>query len=118
MKKKWYYKPGLSWERRKKFLLVFLLNVFLFFGVQAQTHRVTLNVKETSLEQVIKELEKQTGLQFFYSQDKIEKITGLSLQAKQEDFKTILDRLLKNTVLTFTVMDDVVVIKDREKTVS
>ena len=70
MKKKWYYKPGLSWERRKKFLLVFLLNVFLFFGVQAQTHRVTLNVKETSLEQVIKELEKQTGLQFFYSQDK------------------------------------------------
>ena len=56
MKKKWYYKPGLSWERRKKFLLVFLLNVFLFFGVQAQTHRVTLNVKETSLEQVIKEL--------------------------------------------------------------
>ena len=30
------------------------------FGVQAQTHRVTLNVKETSLEQVIKELEKQT----------------------------------------------------------
>ena len=31
MKKKWYYKPGLSWERRKKFLLVFLLNVFLFF---------------------------------------------------------------------------------------
>lgn len=65
MKKKWYYKPGLSWERRKKFLLVFLLNVFLFFGVQAQTHRVTLNVKETSLEQVIKELEKQTGLQFF-----------------------------------------------------
>ena len=96
MKKKWYYKPGLSWERRKKFLLVFLLNVFLFFGVQAQTHRVTLNVKETSLEQVIKELEKQTGLQFFYSQDKIEKITGLSLQAKQEDFKTILDRLLKH----------------------
>ena len=101
----------------KKFLLVFLLNVFLFFGVQAQTHRVTLNVKETSLEQVIKELEKQTGLQFFYSQDKIEKITGLSLQAKQEDFKTILDRLLKHA-LTFTVMDDVVVIKDREKTVS
>ena len=118
MKKKWYYKPGLSWERRKKFLLVFLLNVFLFFGVQAQTHRVTLNVKETSLEQVIKELEKQTGLQFFYSQDKIEKITGLSLQAKQEDFKTILDRLLKHTPLTFTVMDDVVVIKDREKTAS
>lgn len=118
MKKKWYYKPGLSWERRKKFLLVFLLNVFLFFGVQAQTHRVTLNVKETSLEQVIKELEKQTGLQFFYSQDKIEKITGLSLQAKQEDFKTILDRLLKHTPLTFTVMDNVVVIKDREKTVS
>lgn len=115
MKKKWYYKPGLSWERRKKFLLVFLLNVFLFFGVQAQTHRVTLNVKETSLEQVIKELEKQTGLQFFYSQDKIEKITGLSLQAKQEDFKTILDRLLKHTPLTFTVMDNVVVIKDREK---
>ena len=26
--------------------------------------------------------------------------------------------MLKNTVLTFTVMDDVVVIKDREKTVS
>ena len=99
-------------------MLVFLLNVFLFFGVQAQTHRVTLNVKETSLEQVIKELEKQTGLQFFYSQDKIEKITGLSLQAKQEDFKTILDRLLKHTPLTFTVMDNVVVIKDREKTVS
>ena len=74
MKKKWYYKPGLSWERRKKFLLVFLLNVFLFLGVQAQTHRVTLNVKETSLEQVIKELEKQTGLQFFYSQDKIERL--------------------------------------------
>ena len=29
MKKKWYYKPGLSWERRKKFLLVFLLS-FLY----------------------------------------------------------------------------------------
>ena len=89
----------------------------VFWGTSPDTPG-HLNVKETSLEQVIKELEKQTGLQFFYSQDKIEKITGLSLQAKQEDFKTILDRLLKNTVLTFTVMDDVVVIKDREKTVS
>ena len=43
MKKKWYYKPGLSWERRKKFLLVFLLYVFLFVWLLAQTHIVTLN---------------------------------------------------------------------------
>ena len=86
-----------------------------FWGTSPDTPGHSECRKKPSLEQVIKELEKQTGLQFFYSQDKIEKITGLSLQAKQEDFKTILDRLLKHTPLTFTVMDNVVVIKDREK---
>ena len=45
----------------------------VFWGTSPDTPG-HLNVKETSLEQVIKELEKQTGLQFFYSQDKSKRL--------------------------------------------
>lgn len=64
------------------------------------------------MEEIILVLRAQTGVRFFYSIDKIKSFDHLSVRAKDESLRDVLNRLLAGTGLTYTLLDDVVVIKD------
>ena len=97
--------------------LTFMLTLFLNMSVWAtgfsQESRVSLQMENVSLEKVILELKKQTGLRFFYSMDKIKEINRLSVKAENKMLKEVLDDLLRNTGLTYSLLDDVIVIRDK-----
>ena len=74
MRESWLYKHGIPIRVGKTFVFkmrVFLLSLFLLQGslfaniVGAQQHKVTLQMKDKELVEVITELRKQTGLRFF-----------------------------------------------------
>lgn len=78
-----------------------------------QGQLVTLKMQDASLAQVFLELKKQTNVRFFYSMDKIKSVQHLSVDVRHKDLGELLDSLLKNTGLTFTYVDGVVVVKDK-----
>ena len=120
MKKNWINRRGVPIHVLKKVFLMmkltFLLTVVLQVSTWAtgfsQENRVSLQMKDVSLETIILELREQTGIRFFYSIDKIKAIEHLSIDVKNEVLKDVLSRLLEGTGLTYTLLDDVIVIKD------
>ena len=119
MKKNWISRRGVPIHVLKKvflMMLTFLLTVVLQVSTWAtgfsQENRVSLQMKDVSLETIILELREQTGIRFFYSIDKIKAIDHLSIDVKNEVLKDVLSRLLEGTGLTYTLLDDVIVIKD------
>ena len=120
MKKKWikgYRIPILLSKKsflvmRLTLLLTVMLSVNAWATGVAQEAKVSLRMEDASLEEIILELREQTGVRFFYSIDKIKSFTHLSVDAEEESLRDVLNRLLEGTGLTYTLLDDVVVIKD------
>lgn len=123
MKKKRFYRlgvpicpPGKNFLKMKA---LFLFTLVFCFGVSAmanaQRNRITLNMRDVSLEQVLVQLKKQTAVRFFYSMDKIRNIRHLSVNVREKELGELLDGILENTGLSFTYVDDIIVIKDRVK---
>lgn len=124
MKESWLYKHGVPIRAGKKFVFrmrVFLLSLFLLQGslfanvVGAQQHKVTLQMKDKELVEVITELRRQTGLRFFYSMDKLKAAGKVSVDVKDGELAEVLDAVLTNTGLTYQVLNDVITIKSSEQ---
>ena len=87
MKKNWIIRCGVPIHVLKKVFLVMKLTFLLMIMLQVSTwatgfsqeSRVSLQMKDVSLEKVILELRDQTGIRFFYSIDKIKSIEHLSI---------------------------------------
>ncbi|MDL2319605.1 SusC/RagA family TonB-linked outer membrane protein [Alistipes sp. OttesenSCG-928-B03] len=74
--------------------------------------KVSMSMKNATLESVIKELKAQTGLSFFYSVDKVRTETK-SVNVRNASLDEVLRQVLAGTNLTYTIIEDVVVIKDK-----
>lgn len=124
MKESWLYKHGIPIRVGKTFVFkmrVVLLSLFLLQGslfasaVGAQQHKVTLQVKDKELLEVVNELRRQTGLRFFYSMDKLKAVGKVSVDVKDGELAEVLDAVLSNTGLTYQVLNDVITIKSSEQ---
>lgn len=94
-------------------VLTLLLNVSVWASGFSQENRVSLDMENVSLEKVILELRERTGYRFFYSMDKIKAVDHLTVKVKDQLLKDVLDELLRNTNMTYSLLDEVIVIKDR-----
>ena len=99
-----------------KFLILFLcISSFqLRANVYSQMAKVSLEVNNASLEQVIRLLEKESGYIFLYEDVQIEQVKGLKLKFKNEDLVVVLDECLGNSGLTYKFMNQTIVILRKE----
>ncbi len=99
-------------KKKSKLLLFFmlLLGVILANPVFAQEKKVTMKYEKISLEDVIWNLKKQTGLKFVYSTDDVKDIIVEKLDVKDASVEEVLNVCLANTKLTFQKKDKTVVI--------
>jgi len=93
-------------------LLVFLLPVS---AQQKNAQKVTLNVRNGTLESIIQSIMKQTSVRIVYNQELIQKAARMDFKASNEDLKPVVKRLLKGSNLTFVLQDDVMVIGPKEE---
>ena len=81
------------------------------FVIQAVAQNVTVKMKNSSFIQVAKEIQKQTELTFLYNDAKVGNITGLNPDfTNTTDVKAVLEYCLKNSGLTFSIVDNTVVV--------
>lgn len=98
---------------RLSFYLILLSFIQVSANVSAQ-QAVDLNLKNATLQDVLWEMQKQTGCVFVYSTADVEHVKLNGLSVKQQTVKEVLDRCLQRTGLTYEVRNDVIVIRRME----
>ena len=100
--------------RMARMTAVLLLLGFIQAGAQVAAQTVTISANKMPLEKVCKEIEKQTGYFFVYAKD-MEKSQPVSVQLKNEDLKTALNKVFDNSNLTYELVGKVVSVNTRRK---
>ena len=117
MKKKWDLLPKIWQYRKSKFFLRMKISmILLLVGVMhlsastfSQT-RVSLNMKDATVQEIFSKLEKMTNYTFLYKLNLVDKCGKMNVNATNKDFNQLLEDLLRPLGLSFTIDDQVVVI--------
>ncbi|MFX1704788.1 TonB-dependent receptor [Chitinophaga sp. CC14] len=100
------------------FLLISLGTQLLFAGaLTGQTARevkIDVQLENRSLQDVLTEIEKKSGLSFVYNDKLVAEYTRLSVSANRQPLSVVLDKLLKNTKLSYLQKDNLIIIVEKE----
>ncbi len=102
---------GLYDVRRKLLAFValcFFMGCTLLYAQEEK--RVTLQVENATMEDVLSIIKEQTGLKFVYSDEDMQSVGSITLSVKNVTVKEAIDRCLKGTALTASVRDNTIVI--------
>ncbi len=89
-------------------LLITALNVSA--AVYSQDTKFNISIKEKTLIEAIKLIEKQSNYRFFFSNNYQDLNTPVSLEAKDKNIDEVLSGLLSNKAITYKVMDNNIVV--------
>jgi TonB-linked SusC/RagA family outer membrane protein len=82
---------------------------------QKKEDKVTINIRNGTLEEIIQAIRKQTAVKIVYNQELVKRSPRLSLISKDEPLNGLMKRLLKGTALTFIMQEDVMIIAPKEE---
>ncbi|MCR9011542.1 SusC/RagA family TonB-linked outer membrane protein [Gabonibacter chumensis] len=103
-------------------ILLFVSFMPLSAALYSQNTKISLLVKESSLEKVFKLIEQQSDYLFVYNHEQVENNKRITVDIKDMEIKQVLDICLKDTGLYYELIDNTVIIqkrqKDEKKTVS
>lgn len=107
--------PRLSAKTVLIMKLTALLITIAFLQVHAAGHAqtVTLSRQQTSLEEIFKEIRKQTGYYFLYTDEQLSGAGKVTLEVKNVPLQHALDLCFRNQPLTYTIDNKIVIIKRR-----
>ncbi len=86
-------------------------------SIYAQTTRLSVNLSQVSIKDVIRFVEQKSEYVFFYSGDVYSELEqNVTVNAKSKTIDEILTSVLKNTDLTYTLNDRQVIINHQKET--
>lgn len=104
----------LNLKLKLKFLccLLVAVNMLSWADAYAQQQRVTLNAQSQELSVVLKEIERQTGYSFFFSNEILDVSKVVSIRTSNEPLETVIPKLL-GANYTFGIRDNYIVINEK-----
>ncbi len=112
----------LKWKGIGKTLLMMKLTAILLLAVClnasaiGNAQKVSLSEKNVSLEKVFKEIKRQTGYTFVYREMLLKKAKRVSVNLSNAPLEQVLDVCLQGQPLTYSIVNKIVVIKEKEVT--
>ncbi|MDR0765437.1 MAG: SusC/RagA family TonB-linked outer membrane protein [Odoribacteraceae bacterium] len=94
------------------FLFLLLLNLNVYSTVVGQRVAV-FQVKNATLEECLKKIEHLTGLGFFYNEQEVKKVTGITLDEKDIELHQLLEKIGVLSGFHHEIVDDIIVLKKR-----
>ncbi len=109
---------------KKIWLQMRLITILLFlitFCMQAETTysqnaKVNLNMKNVTLTEIFREIEKQSDYRFFYSNTRLNTSSKHDLKTDNSELNEVLDELFSDTDFTYALVDNYIVITSKENT--
>ncbi|MDN5288014.1 MAG: SusC/RagA family TonB-linked outer membrane protein [Mucilaginibacter sp.] len=100
-----------------KLTSILLLLLITRVSATSFAQEITLKRNNISLEQLFKEIKKQTGYDFLLSVDNITNKGFINADFKNTPLKDVLDKVLENKSLTYTIENKTILISAKEKSV-
>lgn len=91
-----------------------LLAVCLLSGNVSYSQKVSISRKNMPLAEVLKSIREQTGYNFIFSSDALEKALPVTLDVKNEDLEAVLKKIFDTQPLTYSINDKIIVVKPRK----
>ncbi len=122
MKKKWEMRNSFSGNYFAKLMLIMKITAFfmLFFAIHlsasvySQQTRLKVDFNQATIKDVMTEIERQTGLTFFYSPDILNTSQTVTVNSRSMSLEDILMLVSRQTGLSIEVIRDQVVVKKNE----
>ena len=92
------------------FLLFVCMSMMPFMVQAQQNENVTLNVNNETVENVLGDLSKQTGLKFFYDQSVVDNAPYVTIHAVDVPLQTVLNEIGAQTQLSFNRDNNTIVV--------
>lgn len=96
--------------------LMILSIAFLVLSGFNGTMKVTLSMKNAPLQEVFKEINRQTNVQFFCKDSWLDAAGKVNIEVKDASLEQVLQQCLKGTNLTYVIDGKMIVVKKREET--
>ena len=95
--------------------ITFFLIILMTLGVfaSAQNQKVSINLKDATVLDVLDQIRQQTGLRFIYNEDKINNLDPINVNVKNEEVVKVLTSIFKETQLTCLFKDNVIVLMNK-----
>jgi TonB-linked SusC/RagA family outer membrane protein len=100
-----------------KSMLIMKLTLFfiVMFSLQSVANvysqqKVTINTKSADFKKILSAIQRQTNYHFVYSERKIPSTAAMSLNVKNEDVFSVLDKLLANSDFSYTKLENNLII--------
>ena len=98
-----------------KLTAFFLVAACLNVSASGYSQKVTLVAKKATLQKVFKEINRQTGFQFFYRDDLLNKAGRVDIDVKDAKLEEVLELCFNNLPLTYTILEKTIVVKQKEE---
>lgn len=110
--------PGRLLERCRKIVFFTFFLFFLTFpmlaSAYAQLRKVSFEVQNVNLAEIIAILEKSTNYTFLYQDEQVERVKNLTFHFVDEELCVVLEKCLEGTNLTYQVEDETIILRVRE----
>lgn len=100
---------------RLLFIVLFSLSVSISSILNAQDQRISLNVNDVSLSELLEEVRENSDYSFFINVNNNEEAQHITLNKTNATVEEILSEVLQNTNLNYTMVDNVIIIKTKDE---
>ncbi|WP_315816493.1 STN domain-containing protein [Paraflavitalea speifideaquila] len=109
--------PGLfnkprRWQQYTLTTLLLLL-IFSLPGRGELPQDITLSFRDATLDKVFKEIRKQTGYSFVYTESELQKANKVTIEVANSSLDNVLGICFRNQPLTYTILEKIVIVKSR-----
>ncbi len=102
-----------------RLLFSVLLMMVAFSPVSAETPepRITLSKKNSTLQEVFKDIQKQTSYAFVYNTEMMQQTKRVTINVKDASLEAVLSLCFRDQPLTYSIVDKIIVVQKKEKVV-
>lgn len=95
-------------------ILVCAFSLSVSANTYAQQERVSLQMEKVTLKTLLDEIQEQTQLHFMLNQKLGERLGLVTVHVTNETVEQVLEKIFKDTGLTYKFMDGIIVVKEQE----
>ncbi|HET7118986.1 MAG TPA: TonB-dependent receptor [Hanamia sp.] len=96
-----------------KLTAILLLSACLQVSATGFSQNITLSEKNVTLQKVFKQIHKQTGYQFFYEDEMLDKVGRISINVKDAPLEKVLAICFKDAPFTYSVENNAITVRPK-----
>jgi len=97
-----------------KLIILLTTVVCLHVAAAGYAQKITLNEKNASMETVFKDIRKQSGYIIFFDKSLLNNLAPVNIKVTNAGLQETLIKCLEDQPLTFTIVDNTIIIKEKE----